>query len=143
MIEEETPEMNGEGEEIDIDKFNEIALDSEEEQVEVRRSVPFGLKCFVVALVGLLVLLAVTLSVTLSGSKNAEPAPEEAGVQSKARLDAARVIQRYALSILYESTFPWTKADGWDTMAQNECEWHGVSCRNEMIVSGLELCKLD
>jgi hypothetical protein len=43
-----------------------------------------------------------------------------------------RIQQRYALAVLYYSTSgssnQWIDADGWSTVASEECQWKGITC---------------
>lgn len=48
------------------------------------------------------------------------------------RTAPSRIQQRYALAVLYYSTSgssnPWVDAEGWSTMATEECQWKGITC---------------
>jgi len=54
------------------------------------------------------------------------------------RFDNSRLQQRFALACIYlgtiSATSAWNQKDGWLT-SQNECEWYGVTCKNQKVVS--------
>jgi hypothetical protein len=54
----------------------------------------------------------------------------------------ATVEQRYAMVVLYNSTNgkDWTNSAGWLT-AEQECNWYGVTCNDDDLVTELLLCK--
>ena len=64
------------------------------------------------------------------------------------RTPAFRVLQRYALLVLYFATRPsgWNDASGWSTAMGDECLWYGVlACKARpdggMVVTNLGLCE--
>eukprot|EP00986_Skeletonema_menzelii_P018565 scaffold26657_cov186-Skeletonema_menzelii.AAC.1 len=69
-----------------------------------------------------------------------DPSFEPSGVPSVSS-EPSMDRQLYALSVLYDATNgdSWDNKSGWLDFSQSECDWYGVTCNDENIVTKLEL----